>query len=835
MSSDVENAFSRFQVLEAQIEAALDERPNEADTRLKALDRMLFEVFGWSHEAIFAEPHTQSGYIDYLLTVGERRNAMVIEAKKAGLLEPATKSEEVSYASLSGPVVKPLMAGVRQALGYATEKGVAAACVTDGRTWLFFQASRTDGRPPLEGKGILFPSFKSVAENFGRFAELIGARSVLDRRHLAHLKDAEGLTVGDAEQQFFAFDPAEARMRPRDPLANDASLLFSQFFSRLSDEQDREMLRDCFVETGESKKADLELQKIIQKVLNNVSSISTEDGGALQAELERTMASRRSETVLLIGNKGSGKSTFIDRFFSQVLPLRVREKCVVARIDLGEYHGDPERIVPWAILRLRETLEAGVCAHAPPHYEDLQGIFFNEYQRWLHGSRKPLYERDKDEFKIQFGEHMENRRESQPDEYVRLLLDWSTRGQGKLPCLVFDNTDQFPIEVQDAVYQLAHSLESAAPVFNVVPITDRTVWRLSKAGALQSYAAKSFYLPVPDAKEIISRRVTFLKGKLREEPKAAKAYFSAKGFQVEVNNLQMLAEAVEKVFVENDFVSGLIGRLGNFDIRRMLKLAERIFLSPEIKIDDIIRSKFGGPSVATDKFRTHRALIKGEYDRFSEVENEFVSNIFHTDPQRPASPLLAFYVLWILRQRLNSIRTDSVEARHWLVAELCEFFEPCGVAEELVLRCVRRLYERRLVEALDPNVKEIGMIDKIAIKESGIAHIELVLVSTVYLEQMALTSGVNELSTRDELRQRTRIKNHTSFIELRDIFVRYLLKIDAGRLTIPESGTYAQIAEARRNVRSMSSMDRPHQRASGSGDARRGASGNRSFNANRPT
>jgi hypothetical protein len=55
------------------------------------------------------------------------------------------------------------------------------------------------------------------------------------------------------------------------------------------------------------------------------------------------------------------------------------------------------------------------------------------------------------------------------------------------------------------VYQLAHSYESAAVVFNVVPITDRTVWRLSKDGALQSYTSRSFYLPVPEAKEIIAR------------------------------------------------------------------------------------------------------------------------------------------------------------------------------------------------------------------------------------------------------------------------------------------------------------------------------------------
>jgi hypothetical protein len=268
----------------------------------------------------------------------------------------------------------------------------------------------------------------------------------------------------------------------------------------------------------------------------------------------------------------------------------------------------------------------------------------------------------------------------------------------------------------------------------------------------------------------------------------------------------MLAEAVEKVFIENDYVSGLIGRLGNFDIRRMLKLAERIFLSPEMRIDDIIRSKFGGPSVTTDKFRTHRALVKGEYDRFSESENELMTNIFRTNPQRPESPLMAFYILWVLRQRMNSVRDDNVEARHWLVAELCDFFEGCGVSGELVLQSVRRLYERRLIEGLDPSIKEIGMAEKIAIKESGVAHIELVMSSTVYVEQMALTTGINEHSVRDDIKSRVYAR---TFIEVRDLFIRYILKVDSVRISIPQSPAYGQLIEARRNIRMLASTERP--------------------------
>jgi hypothetical protein len=803
MVNPIDPAFERLLALETEIRVALEEAPNESDTRLKVLDRFLFEIVQWKREQVFTEPHTDSGYLDYMITIGERRGAMVIEAKRVGLLVPATKSHDLMQVALSGPVVKPLMAGIKQAMVYAMEKGIAVAAVTDGNTWLFFKASRTDGKPPLQGKGILFPSLNSVVENFAKFAELLAPTAVVDRRHIAHLNDAEGLIVSDAEQQFHVMNPADARMRQRDPLASDAVLLFSQFFSRMSDEQDREMLRDCFVETDESRKADLELEKIIQRVLNNISSINTGEGGALQAELERTIRSRRSETVLLIGNKGSGKTTFVDRFFNLMLPLATREKCVIARIDLGDYHGDPKGIVSWAILQLRDELEKGVCASDPATYDELQGIFFTEYKRWSIGTRSHLYETNRIEFKNQFGLHMEERREKQPDEFVRMLLDWASRGAKKLPCIIFDNTDQFPSDVQDAVYQMAHSFESAAPVFNIVPITDRTVWRLSKAGALQSYSAKSFYLPVPEAKEIISRRVDFLRLKLKAEPKAAKAYFSNKGFQVEVNDLAVLAEAVGKVFVDNDYISGLIGRLGNFDIRRMLKLAERVFLSPEIRIDDIIRSKFGGPSVVTDRNRTHRALVKGEYDRFSETENEFVSNMFYTNAQRPESPLLAFYILWVLRQRLNSVRDHTVETRHWLAGDLCSLLEGCGVPEELVMQSLRRLYERRLLEALDPNVPQISMGDKLAIKESGIAHLELLLSSTVYVEQMALVTGVNEHFVRDEMR-----KNQASdkLDDMREGFLRYVLKIDAGRIGIPPTPAYSQISSARRQIEALANI-----------------------------
>jgi GTPase SAR1 family protein len=825
VSNVTDDAFKRLHDIEADLLAAFASGPNEADTRFKALDRILVEVLEWPRDAIFTEPPTNSGFIDYLFRAPSGRNLFVLEAKKAGLLAPETKSNDRMTIALDGPVAKPMKDGIRQALAYANEQGVPTAVLTDGSTWLFFRASRTDGRPPLKGKGILFPTWKSVTEYFVPFSELLSPRAVLDKRHLAHLNDAEGYTVSEAEQQYTVYPPNEAKMRARDPMASDAAELFAQFFSRLSNDQDKEMLRDCFVETAESHKADLELEKIIQNVLNNIASLATDRGGALQDQIERTMATQRAETVLLIGNKGSGKSTFIDRFFGDILPQPLRKKCLLARVDLAESTGSSATAVEWCILQLRNALEAGITAGDTPTYEELQGIFFNEYQRMSMGPLKHLYDSDRNAFKIEFGRHIESRREAHPDEYVRLLLARAAKGHALLPCLVFDNTDQFPLEIQDRVYQLAHSLESAAPIFNIVPITDRSVWRLSKAGALQSYTSRSFYLPVPDAKQIISRRVTFIKKKLEGEKPATEAYFSRRGFRVHINDIRVMADTVEKVFVDNDYVTGLIGRLGNFDIRRMLKLAERIFVSPELKVDDIIRSSFGGPSVTADKLRTHRALIKGEYDRLSEAENDFVTNVFVTEQTKPGSPLLPYYCLWVLRQKLNASKAGESDDRHWLADDICSYFDQCGVPEDITLRTLRRVHKRGLIEVFDPNATLVELSDRIAIKECGMAHLELVLGSTVYLEQTALVTGLADQATRDEIKKLTIKPNGQKFTEIRDLFIRYLLKIDAARLDIPAGPSFASLTEARRSIKGRLAEERSPARSPQRQQSRGGSKG----------
>jgi hypothetical protein len=108
-----------------------------------------------------------------------------------------------------------------------------------------------------------------------------------------------------------------------------------------------------------------------------------------------------------------------------------------------------------------------------------------------------------------------------------------------------------------------------------------------------------------------------------------------------------------------------------------------------------------------------------------------------------------------------------------------------------------RLHDHRLVEAFDPNAERIGIADRVSIKESGLAHLEMILTSDVYVEQMAVVTGVSELSARDEM------KKHLSdgrMDVLRYAFLRYFVKIDRGRMGIPPNAIYSQLDMARRQI-----------------------------------
>jgi predicted type IV restriction endonuclease len=126
-----DQAFEDFERLQKVIASAAG--TNEATTRLRAIDVLLFDILGWPKEQIEAEKYVrQEGYADYVLTCNGAPEC-VIEAKRDGVtftLDDATYSSEPTTLALLTKESPSAAQALQQVIGYAASLGATYVGIT---------------------------------------------------------------------------------------------------------------------------------------------------------------------------------------------------------------------------------------------------------------------------------------------------------------------------------------------------------------------------------------------------------------------------------------------------------------------------------------------------------------------------------------------------------------------------------------------------------------------------------------------------------------------------------------------------------------------------------
>lgn len=788
---NIDLAKERFDNLHQELVQNEVPLETEQDARLHIIDRILIEVLGWDRQGIRTEPHIESGYIDYLLSIGGR-NRLVVEAKRISKLLIDTRQPRMAWYKVGGPALQSATEGLEQAKRYCADTAVLFSALTTGFEWIGFWAVRTDGIPPKEGKAVVFPSFEAIQQNFAIFYDLFSPEGMIANLYQVHVHEAEGLQVSQNEILEAVTDLSERRLLQKASLLRDLENIYRNFFSTISGE-DPDMLAKCFVESKESRAADESLEKITGNLLNRIDIVNSQEGEQLQDEIRSAIEFQKGEFILIIGNKGAGKSTFIDRFFRLVLDKKLRDSCLVLRIDLANSDGNQATISEWLIDKLKIELEMSLFKDGCATYDDLQGVFFSDYKRWSNGVYKPLYQRDKDAFKEKFGELIADLIVNQPQDYVKKLLKSSISSRKLMPCIVFDNTDHFPQSFQESVFQFAQSIYRECFSFIICPITDRTVWQLSKSGPLQSYDHRDFYLPVPSTKEVLTKRVEFIKLKAQEDPEISKEYFTKKGIRLSIPDVTAFALSVEDIFINEDYVGRMVGWLANFDIRRGLQIAQRIITSPILDISELVKAYAIGQRFRPQRLSIKKALLLGDYNHFYQQDSSFVVNLFEVGSNAVTSPLLRLSILRLL----IDVYSETLESEkvYRSVEDILNYFEPTTVSRIIVKENLKTLLNYRLIEPYDPTDTSIYESQRVKITHCGRIHYEFVTDDREggYMSEMALMTPVISqeyiLKIRDLLIKNEKLSGQ-DWRKIIKWFVEYCLDQDNIYISLPRISSY---------------------------------------------
>lgn len=787
---NIDSAKERFDSLHQELVQNAIPLETEQDARLHIIDRILIEVLGWDRQGVRTEPHTESGYIDYLLSAGGR-NRLVVEAKRTSKLLIDTRQPRMAWYKVGGPALQSATEGLEQAKRYCTDTAVLFSALTTGFEWIGFWAVRTDGIPPKEGKAVVFPSFEAIQQNFAIFYDLFSPEGMTANLYQVHVHEAEGLQVSQNEILEAVTSLSERRLLQKASLLRDLESIYRNFFNTISGE-DPDMLAKCFVESKESRAADESLEKITGNLLNRIDIVNSQEGEELQDEIRSAIEFQKGEFVLIIGNKGAGKSTFIDRFFRLVLDKQLRDNCLVLRIDLANSDGNQATISEWLIDKLKIELEMNLFKDGCPAYDDLQGVFFSEYKRQIK-LHEHLYKRDKNAFKEKFSEWIDNLIVNQPQDYVKKLLKSSISSRKLMPCIVFDNTDHFPQSFQESVFQFAQSIYRECFSFIICPITDRTVWQLSKSGPLQSYDHRDFYLPVPSTKEVLTKRVEFIKLKAQEDPENSKEYFTKKGIRLSISDVTAFALSVEDIFINEDYVGRMVGWLANFDIRRGLQIAQRIITSPILDISELVKAYAIGQRFRPQRLSIKKALLLGDYNHFYQQDSSFIVNLFEVNSNAVTSPLLRLSILRLL----IDVYSETLESEkiYRSVEDILNYFEPTTVSRTIVKENLKTLLDYRLIEPYDPTDTSIYESQRVKITHCGRIHYEFVTDDRegVYMSEMALMTPVISQEYISKIRDLLMKNEKLSGQDWRKIikwFVEYCLDQDDNYISLPKTSSY---------------------------------------------
>lgn len=782
----IDAAYEAFKRIEMESGEYLHTVQTEADTRLKIIDRILLEVLGWPHKDIYTEAFTGLGFADYGLQV-DGRTRLIVEAKRDGRSlgcegRHARRGYKINGGTFRDEAVKE---GIGQAIRYCGEKSAELACVTNGREWVIFRGNRLgDGQDTRNGMAFIFPNLPEINDQFNLFYNLLSYESSRSLTYRPYFQEAEGQPIRSTLFHKPVRALGAAHYLPSGELSSDISKVMATFFQRLTGDEDPDLLEACFVETSESKDADTQLVRIAREITSKIRDLDTGDADDLSSLIRRVTETRRHEFVVLVGTKGAGKSTFVTRFFSTVLPPDVAKDCVVLKIDVATNTGDLVGLTGWLDEAFLAETERQLFTDGPPRLNDLTGIFYDDYTRLKRGQWAALYERDHEAFLIKFGEWLEDQRNYRPHEYLEGLIRNITSGRQRLPVLVFDNTDHFSIQFQQQVYQYARSMFESVICLVLLPITDRTSWQLSKHGALQSFEFESFFLPTPSTPQVIRKRIEFLEDRVDSEvEKPHERYFVKRGISLSVTDLTAFTRTLQRIFLQTSDTSEAIGNLANYDVRRTLTLAREFATSPHLRVEDLLKAYVARSAIDLEQHIAHRALICGHYEGYPAGSHDFVQNIFAMDEHLETSPLLGLRLLRLLAD----VPVDEHLGAIIDVDQVVSYAAGMGVEARAANLWLNSMLKSGLCLNFDPTVTEIGDARQIEIAPSGRQHLAWGTTEFEYLSAMAVATPLLSETTYDSIQGLLASKKWRLVTAT---FIEYLVDEDRAYCNPPEHEAY---------------------------------------------
>jgi len=720
---------------------------NEATTRLHLIDRLFFECLDWQHEDCIAEERVNGKYIDYSFRCPEC--LLVVEAKKEGVYFelPIGKSRQKQDIKFFLDNFPKVYKAIEQATRYCQSHGTPYGAVCNGHQLIIFVASRTDGRPPLDGKVLVFDSLPNLHQNFLLVWQCLSKSGIMSRRPSIELQDISIAPVPDKLSRTIAGYPGFKR---RNDLQTDLQILGELFLEDIAslgmngDEQ--EFLKECYCESGALSQYATISKNLLRARYSSIFQDQTEGPSLVPVKTKKglstyfTAKSLGRRPILLIGDIGVGKTMFI-RHLYQVHEPEVFANALVFYIDFGHK--------PTLEKDLRTFIETEIVAQLlEKHNIDIEernfvhGVLHRAIESFGKGIYCDIKETNPAEFRQKQVEFIAEKLRDR-DSYLRSCLNHIEKGHKKQIVIFLDNVDQRSYEFQDQAFLIAESIAENWPGTVFISIRPETFYRSKISGTISAYHPRAFTIAPPRVDEVVNKRLIY-----GLELLGRGQFVLSRDIRLESEKLGDYIRVLIHSFSNNLHLIRFLDNMVGGNIRLALAFVGMFIGSGHVdtgKILDIFAAQ-GSYLVPLHEFV--RAVIYGDHEHYSPATSD-IMNLF--DISTPDGR--EHYLSPILLSQLDRWAQHSTTDGFVPVSDIYAYAQGVGFNPYQIDWAIRRLLRYNLIElpTKEREPERPVPTSHYRITTTGSYYVRILIRQFTYVDAMVVDIPVVDEDQRDKI------------------------------------------------------------------------------------
>ena len=702
---------------------------NEATTRARIIDTILNDILSCPKNAITCEEHiSEKGYADYILKDQNNDNIIIIEAKKEGisfnLPTFINKEKNHSYIKIETLLTDSEIAkAIKQVRSYALETGTQYAAITNGHVWIFFSTFSSTFK---KLNAFVIHNLDFFAKDFTLAYEIFNYNNIIKNKTLQYKLQKQFIKY---KETYSVKDKIHAYSVPVDlnEYAQYITKPVKYFFGDFA-KDDKEFLENCYVderlyENTKKTLANLLVDNATPYLENN--GVKNYERSKLSSKLSKKITnfieySDNKHIVVIYGDRGCGKSTFIKKLIYSDIPESVQEKLSIIYINLLDYAASKQNNTELKELIWKSVLKKIDVDSLMEDFDSIQNLLFkNEFDTY----KKQLSSLYGDN-KFAYGDKIEQKIKEKSQDYNELALRLATylREYKKHEIvLILDNTDQFSSEVQDFCFQVLAEIYSAINCLSIITIREERFFRSKKLGVLDAYETTQYHISSPRADKVFLQRLNYFIDSLNDD-----AFFHD---LVDTNTNELLSkEDFQKYFrvFQKDFhkkanLYSFLVACAQKDMRKALDLFRELVVSGYMNINEILSTTHN-----TYTLQVHQVLkpIMTPQKYFYEEDASSVPNILKLRFSEHGSHFTSIRILKLLNNN------PGYESLAIVKSELVTIF---GMEEDFN-KNIAALIEYKLIEANIKVDEYIPDIEDIIITPYGKYFIERLIHFFTYLD-----------------------------------------------------------------------------------------------------